>query len=318
MPTNYRNIHLIYNPAAGRLQRRNGAAIAVVRQVLEREGGRVVPAPTSVPGEATQLARQAVAGGADLVLVAGGDGTVNEALNGVVGSAVPFGIVPLGTANVLAAELGLPRDPEKAAAAIGGCVAERISVGLLRPAGTAPRYFLLMAGVGLDARVVVSVDPELKKKLGKLAYWIGGFSQLGRQLPQFEVTFAGMTLRSSYTLAARVRNYGGDLAIARNACLLDDYFEVVAFEGEDSFLYLKYFTGVLANLLDGMDGVSIRKARELDFRVPSGEEVFVQVDGELAGRLPARVEIVPDALTLLMPAAFREKFVRNGPSPRSR
>ncbi len=312
MPSTYRNIHLIYNPAAGRLQRANGALMPRVRQALEALGSRVEPAPTSAPGDATRLAREAPGKGADLVLVAGGDGTINEALNGIVRTQVPFGIVPLGTANVLATELGLPREPEKAAASVAEWIPERISVGLLTPAGAEPRYFLLMAGVGLDAHIVVNVDLELKKKLGRLAYWIGGFGQLGQQFPQFEVTFEGTTIRSSFTLAARVRNYGGDLAIARNACLLDDYFEMVAFEGADSFRYLKYLTGVLANLLDTMDGVSIRKVREAVFRAAAGEEIFVQVDGELAGRLPARVEIVPDAVTLLMPASFREKFAGCG------
>jgi len=279
-----------------------------IRTTLEKQGNGVTPAPTSGPGEAGELARRAAASGADLVLVAGGDGTINEALQGVAGSETAFAVLPGGTANVLATELGLPRDPEEAAAVLPQWMPERISAGLLRPPEGRPRYFLMMAGVGLDAHVVATVDLELKKKIGKLAYWISGFGQLGRRFPQFTVRAGEESILSSFTLAARVRNYGGDLEIAREACLLDDYFEMVSFEGERSFRYIKYFTGVVANRLDKLAGVVIRKVRELEFEPAAGEEIFVQVDGELAGKLPAKVEIVPDALTLLMPAEFREKF----------
>ncbi len=315
MPISYRNIHLIYNPTAGRLRRAGESAVEKLREVLEREGGKVTPAPTEGPRDARRLARRAVEENADLVLVAGGDGTINEALNGLVHSGVPMAPLPLGTANVLAVELGMAGSPEKVAAKIPELVPERISVGHLRSADE-DRYFLMMAGVGVDAHVVVHVDPELKKRLGKLAYWIGGFTSLGRKFPQFEVVVDGRKLYSCFTLTARVRNYGGDLEIAKTACLLDDYFEVVVFEGEYSFRYLKYFTGVLANLLDRMEGVHIQKAKRVEFRPPPDEEVFVQVDGEYAGRLPATVELAPSALTLLVPPSFRERFAecRDGDS----
>lgn len=308
MPASYRDIHLIYNPAAGKLQRGSIDVIHRAAEVLRNLGNGVNLVPTSGPKEARTLARRAVAGGADLVLVAGGDGTINEAMNGVVLSNTPMGVLPLGTANVLATELGLARSTEEVAALVPGLVQERISVGFLQTAEGQSRYFAMMAGIGLDAHIVVNVDLELKKKLGKLAYWIGGFAQLGQKFPEFQVTIEGVPTRSSFTLAARVRNYGGDIEIAKSACLLDDYFEVVAFEGEDSFQYLKYFTGVLANLLDDMKGVTIKKAREIEFTCPRDSNVYVQVDGELAGKLPATIEIVPDALTLLMPAAVRTKF----------
>ena len=254
------------------------------------------------------LAREAVAAGADLVVVAGGDGTINETLNGLVGRAVPLAVLPLGTANVLATEMGLPKSPIRAVASLPALVPNRISVGHIQPTGAEPRHFLLMAGVGLDAHIVGNVDLDLKKHLGKLAYWVGGFSQLGRKFPQFEVTANGDSLDSSFALVSRVRNYGGDLEIARSASLLDDHFEMVAFEGQDSFRYLKYLTGVLANSLDKMKGVSIRKVREVEFRAKTDSEIFVQVDGELAGQVPATVKIVPDALTLLMPPSIHDRY----------
>ena len=305
MPNTYRNIHLIYNPTAGKLQRGSVDVIGKAAQILESQGQQVTLAPTAAPQDARNLARHAIDTGADLVLVAGGDGTINEALNGMVPFGVPMGVLPLGTANVLATELGLAKSTEEVAAMIPDLVPERISVGFLQTADEPSRYFVMMAGIGLDAHIVVNIDKELKRKFGKLAYWIGGFGQLGQKFPEFDVTVGEETVRSSFTLAARVRNYGGDIAIAKSACLLDDYFEVVAFEGEDSFQYLKYLTGVLANLLDEMKGVTIRRAREVELTSSGDSDVYVQVDGEAAGKLPATIEIVPDALTLLIPAEFR-------------
>jgi len=115
----------------------------------------------------------------------------------------------------------------------------------------------------------------------------------------------GEVLRSSFALASRVRNYGGDLEIAKTVNLLEDDFELVCFEGEDSFRYLKYLTGVLASLHDKMEGVSIQRVREARFEPREGQEILVQVDGEPAGRLPARIELAPEALTLLMPPRLR-------------
>jgi diacylglycerol kinase (ATP) len=303
----YRNIHLIYNPAAGRLVRSREASVPRLESILRRQGASVTLRATEVAGHATELARQAVSAGADLVLVLGGDGAVNEAINGLVHSEVPLGVLPGGTANILASELGLARSPEETAKLLPELVPQRLSVGLLTPTAAPPRYFLLMAGVGLDARIVVSVDPELKKRVGKLAYWIGGFGQLGRQVPEFLVTVNGDVLPSSFALASRVRNYGGDLEIAKSASLLEDYFELVSFQGEDSFRYLKYLTGVLANLLHKMQGVSIQRVRHVEFR-PKDQEILVQVDGEPAGKLPARVELVPAALTVLIPPAIHRKY----------
>lgn len=299
---------MIYNPTAGKFQRRGTQLVAQLVQAIAESGATVIELPTRRPGDATELARQATVTDADLLVVAAGDGTVNEVVNGVAGSHLPVAVLPMGTANVLATELGLPRDPIRAARLIPELQPERVSLGLLHAAPQISRYFLLMAGIGLDAYVVVKVDLEWKRRLGKLAYWLGGFQQLGRRFPEFEVHVDDEVWRSSFALASRVRNYGGDLEIAKTACLLDDCFELVAFEGEDSFRYLIYLTGVLANLLDKIEGVRIRKVEQVEFRAPKGLDVLVQVDGEVAGQLPARVELVRDAMTLLMPASYRRRF----------
>lgn len=232
---------------------------------------------------------------------------MNEVVNGAVHSDVPVGILPGGTANVLATELGLGKRLEVAARLVPYCTAERISLGLLRCAEGDPRYFALMAGAGLDALIVYRIDAKLKSALGKVAYWIAGFVHGTRILPEFTVGVAGQEVRSSFALASRVRNYGGDLEIARNITLLDHDFEVVLFAGVNPLRYINYLIAVLTGRASGLKGVTVLKTDSLELSSPEDQRIYIQVDGEFAGRLPAAIEIVPHCLTLLMPPAFSKR-----------
>jgi len=264
--------------------------------------------PTTGPGAAAHIARDAVDRGADLILAAGGDGTINEIVNGMAGSKVPLGILPAGTANVLANELGIGMSMERAAKSLLQCVPERVSLGLLSTAlGDAPRYFLLMAGAGLDAEIVYHLNGGLKDALGKVAYWVAGLSRFGRRLPEFTVETESGAYRASFALVSRVRNYGGDLEIAPSISLLDDEFEVVLFDGSSTLPYMKYFLGVLVHRIQGMRGVSIFRTRKVLLTGAEQGKVYVQVDGESAGVIPASVELASSALTLLVPPGFRAR-----------
>ena len=280
--------------------------------MLDACGITVDSIATSGPGHAGEIARCAVDRGADLILVAGGDGTINEAVNGMAHSEVPLGILPAGTANVLANELGVGKTMERAAATLARSVKERVALGLMSSQnassqGVDPRYFLLMAGVGLDADIVYHINPRVKEALGKAAYWIGGFSKVGRRIPEFTVHADGREYRASFALVSRVRNYGGDLEIAPTISLLDDEFEMVLFEGESSIGFLKYMLAVVVHQHKAMRGVTILRTRQAAFLAPQGSQIHVQVDGEQAGLAPARVEIVPNALTLLVPPGFHDR-----------
>lgn len=249
-----------------------------------------------------------MAKGADLIIAAGGDGTINEVVNGLVGTHVPLAILPGGTANVLAVEIEIGTGITRAAERLETCIPERIALGRLQNK-VEQRHFILMAGAGLDALIVYNIDASLKARIGKAAYWLGGFTQLGRPLPEFDVRVNGHESRCSFALASRVRNYGGDLSIARGASLFSDKFELVLFEGAHSLPYMKYFFGVLTGRLASMSGVSILRADTIHFDAPQDTGIYVQVDGEFAGRLPATLRIVPDAVTLLVPRSFREKHL---------
>lgn len=301
----YRNTVLIYNPRAGRLGRGGDALLRRAVEVLTKNGHTVTVVPTFGPKTAGSIAREHIERGADLIIAAGGDGTINEVADGMVFSNVPMGILPAGTANVLAMEMGIGSGMEMAAERIEVSAPHRISLGLLTCVDLpAPRYFLLMAGAGLDAHIAYNVSAAVKARLGKLAYWLAGWSVLGRELPLFTVEANGQNFRCSFALLSKVRNYGGDFAIARSVTLFDDEFEMVLFEGRSTFRYLKYFAGLVFNRHVGMKGVTVSRTREATLSGPEDVQVYTQIDGEVAGHLPAQVKIVPDALTLLIPPEY--------------
>ena len=278
-------------------------------EILRETGHDTLLVPTHGPGTAGAIARQQIADGAELILAAGGDGTINEIAEGVAFSTVPLGILPAGTANVLANEMGMGSNLEHAARRVAEWVPQRISVGrLLSTNGSEQsRIFLLMAGIGLDAQIVYNLNVPLKARFGKLAYWVGGLSLVGRHLDEFEVVTDGRRFTCSFALISKVRNYGGDLEIARSTSLLDDRFELVLFEGRSSWRYLKYLTRVAVGRLAGVQGVSVIRSTEACMTRTAASSIHIQVDGEYAGHLPARVEMVPNGLTLLMPEAYIRK-----------
>jgi len=264
-------------------------------------------APTTGPRTAGSIARRAIDRGAGLILAAGGDGTINEVAEGMLHSEVPLGILPGGTANVLAMEMKLGSRLERVAERLDRLCPRRVSVGHVTcDGGRVSRHFLLMAGAGLDAHIVYHVDGALKSRIGKFAYWAAGWSMLGRRLAQIDVELCGQKRVCSFALASKVRNYGGDFEIARSVTLFEDTFEVVLFEGRSSLPYVKYFFGMALNRLSGMKGVTVLRADHLKLTCAGDPNVYVQVDGEFAGNLPAELRIVPDALTVLAPAEYGE------------
>ena len=276
-------------------------------EVLTKNGHTVTVVPTPGPRTAGELAREHIERGADLIIAAGGDGTINEVSDGMVSSHVPLGILPAGTANVLAMEIGIGGNIERAAEKIEVSIPYRISAGHLTCADlNVSRHFLLMAGAGLDAHIAYNVSAAIKARYGKLAYWLAGWRVLGRNLPLFSVDANGQHFRCSFALLSKVRNYGGDFAIAQKVTLFDDEFEMVLFEGRSSFRYVKYFFGLVFRRHAGMKGVSVMRTREALLSGPEDVQVYTQIDGEVAGHLPARIEIIPDALTLLIPPEYRK------------
>ena len=238
------------------------------------------------------------------MLVLGGDGTVNEVVQGLVHSNVPLGVLPGGTANVLAMELGLGSRPEAAARRLAGFEPRPVALGRIT-GSFGSRYFLLMAGAGLDANIVYEVSAGLKNAAGKLAYWVAGFSRFFKRVEQLDVrvvtTIDNQVHRCGFALVSRVRNYGGDLEIASGASLHDDHFEVVLFEGSNPLRYAWYMLNVAAKRVQRIRGVRVLQAHRVEILT----QAPVQIDGEYLGRQPVSIEIVPGALHLLLPVKPR-------------
>ncbi len=283
---------VIVNPLAGRVRRRRLAG------ALERLRGLVddvVVMETELPGHATVLAREAVTRGADRVIAAGGDGTINEVANGLVETGVPLAILPLGTANVLAGEIGLPNRPDKAAE----CAVKGRAVSVhLGKAG--PRFFLLMVGVGFDAAVVHGVRDSFKRRMGRLAYVWAGMQVLARGWPcSFRVTVDGREKQAACVVAANARRYAGRFVLAPNAGLTQPRLDLLLFHGSTRRALVRYALGILLGRHIRYPDVEYLSAQSLEIRGDGPRTV--QVDGEPAGDLPLDVRIAPDVLQLVFP-----------------
>ncbi|MFB3139787.1 MAG: diacylglycerol kinase family protein [Candidatus Acidiferrales bacterium] len=292
----FRNAALIYNPLSGRLRWKRQRDLDRATHLLDAYGIRIVRIPTTGAGSATALAREQVAAGRDLIIACGGDGTVNEVVNGMAGSRVPLALLPAGTGNVLAKELGLPWDIWRAAEYIPAGEVRRIALGR-----AGERYFICMAGVGVDANIVYRLSVKTKLSLGMLAYWIESFRQLLEyEFPLFSVRVEGQSFQAALLIVSRTKNYGGPVQLTRRADLFSDEFEVCLFQRRNRFLYLLYFLALQAGLLERFRDVRFLRTRRVEAQ-PGNQRIQVQVDGELAGVLPMDFVIVPEALSLLVP-----------------
>lgn len=283
---------LIYNPAAGRARRR-AQAVAELVQRAAALSIQVEAEATRGPGDATRIARQAAAAGAPLVIAYGGDGTANEVAQALAGTATALAVWPGGTANVLARVLGMPRAPARMAARIAAARLERITLG---QAGS--RYFLLMAGIGLDASVVAGVRPHLKRRLGQGAFVLSALEHLLRWQPSpFTVQWDDTAHHDTgaFAVIGNCHGYGGGFRMTPGARLDDEALEVCLFQGAHRRDYLRYLVPAYFGRHTAMADVTCRKATALAVAGTAP----VQVDGELAGYLPMQFRAVPHALAIL-------------------
>lgn len=291
---------LIYNPIAGALQR-DPKQIERLTATLAEHEITVTPQPTAYAGHATILAGQAVAGKAPMVIVCGGDGTINEVAQALIGTETALAVWPSGTANVLAKELRLPKNPKALAALINGNSIRTISAGrATKPGSEWQRYFLLMAGIGLDAAIVSSVDLELKKVAGKGAYWAAGLDFLARMpLTPFSLNFNGRQHESTFAVISNAACYASVFTLAPGACIDDDKFNICLFNTRSRLAYLSYAFLSLTGSHKFGPGVVYQETGTA--HANSNDEAPVQLDGDVVGKLPMDFEIVPQALRIFAP-----------------
>jgi diacylglycerol kinase (ATP) len=291
---------LISNPRTGRYATRPRKPIEEIRDRLSSLGLDIELINTTRPGHATEIARLAARNGTADVIVAGGDGTINEAIQGMVGTKARLGIIPRGTANVLARELKLPSDDNDATAVVGRGKSRTIHFGVAvdEPKQTR-RYFLLMAGIGLDAAVVTQVPASLKSRFGKGAFWFSGLRQLTKWNPPiFTVEVENQQYSATFVAIGNAASYGGDLAITPRARIDQAEFEVCIIQTTSRWRYLHLASQALGHgLQEGSSDVRFLKTNA----VRAVGEAAVQVDGEVIGTLPMRFEIAPDSLEVIVP-----------------
>jgi YegS/Rv2252/BmrU family lipid kinase len=316
-----RRVALIYNPASGQRPERRSALIADVVAVLQGAGIEVKTIATESPESAGAQAQEAVRRGCDTVLACGGDGTAHEVMQGLVGGSAALGVIPMGTANALATDLGLPASPVKAAKMLLSAAPVRVSVGRVfyrdRAGKSRDRYFVVAAGVGVDGVFFSRLDSRLKQRLGYLLYLLEALRlAVTHPFPMFRASFfetGSDTPRSeeaSQILAVRISNFGGLVHnLAPGAALGNDNLHVIAFKTRSRLRYLRFMVAVwfqrhtYSNTIELVDCSAV----ECSDLAGAKERSFVEADGELLGTLPVRIEVVPQSLTLLIPAKKRRR-----------
>jgi len=295
-----RKATLISNPKTGRYASRRLRPIPELAARLESLGLKVDLRLTSGPGDAADIASRVARNGSSDVIVAGGDGTINEAIQGLAGTKARLGIIPRGTANVLARELGLPIDDEQALQIAAHGKTREIYLGVAIDETTNERrHFALMAGIGLDASVVRRVQPSLKKRIGKGAFWISGLSHLATWNPKpFTLEIDDQKYTGTFAAIGKSARYGGDLSITPGARLDQREFEVCIIQTMSRLRYLHLLSYAMRDGMPrGTPEVQFVKATTVKARGDSQ----VQVDGELLGHLPMRFEIASHSLNVIVP-----------------
>jgi len=300
---------IIYNPASGRRRHKRLQDIQGAIRVLKDAGITAEAIATARAGSATELARKAVRDGRQLVIVCGGDGTINEAANGLAGSRVPMAVLPAGTANILAKELGIPWNIPQAARLIARGRLVRVALGEIAwsedstdGSASKTRHFLCVSGAGPDGAIVHGVDAARKLRMGILAYWQEGLRQFfSYGFPRFRVQSREHEMTASLIVVGRTKYYGGPFRITTGASLFENTFEIVAYEGQNRFGVLLCLPAIWLGCLRRVPGIHAWKTTELTCEAIGAGEIFSQLDGEAAAALPLRFRIVPDALTLVVP-----------------
>jgi diacylglycerol kinase (ATP) len=319
-----RKAALFYNPLSGRRRERRLADVKAALAVLHRAEVEAIAEPTRGQAEAGEQARHAITEGCDTIFACGGDGTAHDVLQGMVGSQAALGIIPLGTANALAHDLRLPLSAAAAARASLTAKPQRIALGRVEytdlEGNRGSRFFTVAAGVGVDAHLFYKLNPLVKGHLGMAAYYAKATRLwLTHPMEKFTVEVRqeaerkaeqGAPAEVSQLLAVRIRNFGGVLReLAPGASLDRDDLRLVLFRTRSRLAYLSYIIRGLVGAEWRVGGIDLLHSLRIDCRPRAGvvadSRIFVEADGELLGSLPATITVVPDALTLLVPAGKR-------------
>jgi YegS/Rv2252/BmrU family lipid kinase len=286
-------VKVIANPTAGRGGKNT---LVQIQTYLRLRGAKVDLFETSKRGDALQAAREALNENVDIVVGAGGDGTINEIINGLAGSNIPLGVIPLGTVNVFALETGIPMDPAGACDVILEGVPKKVNLGRVND-----RYFLLRGGVGFDAYVVYGLDIRLKRLSGRLSYIL---TALGRGLTyrssHLEIELDNGRKVSGYgAVVGNMKYYGGAMSITPFADMERNDLDVCIFKSKGFGNILRYTWGVMRNRHLTYPDVEYHTVQSL--KIKSKGKTYIQADGDVVGQLPAEFSIAEEGITVMLP-----------------
>ncbi len=290
-----KSLLIISNPVARKASDRK---VAMASYYLQSKGYKVDVLFTQRKGDAERIARDAAEKPPAIIVAAGGDGTFNEVINGLAGTDIPVGILPLGTTNVMAREIGVPEDVRGAMEIVVRKPPRLVSLGkvILRQEKPHARYFGLMAGIGYDGETVCRIRESLKKISGKGAYVLSGLSTLaGLHASELTFTTRGNAYTGYSAIIGNAARYGGDFRVTPDATLTDPVLYACIFQGRSRLDIIRYVTGVLVGKHLKMKDVAYVPAEKIEI---SGT-AHVQIDGDYLGMTPATIEVVPDALRLI-------------------
>jgi len=313
-----RKAALLYNPDSGGSKQRQRDLQSAL-EVLRRGGVDAELVPTNSPEHAEEEARRAISSGCDTIFACGGDGTIHNIAQVLAGSQIALAVLPMGTANALAHDLGLPlKLPAAAEAALQG-VPRRVALGrltCLNLKGTeATRYFVITAGIGVDAHLFYKLQTGVKQHLGMAAYYAKAWQMwFTYPMTRFRVGYAetGSSVAKSADvtemLAVRIRHFGGVIReFAPGASIDRDDMRIILCRTRSRLAYLAYVTRCLLGGTWNIPGIELVYSTKAscnyaqDLGAQPHRKIYVEADGELIGSLPAQLSIVPDALTLLAP-----------------
>jgi YegS/Rv2252/BmrU family lipid kinase len=289
------NVSLVVNPVAGNRALRSHQKIID----LLKEKVSLSHFATQKKGDALAYAREKT--DIDRMVVAGGDGTMNEVINGLLLSsdfhagreAPPIGLIPLGTSNVLARELGIPLKIDEAVHRALTGTPKKISLGKING-----RYFSLMAGIGFDGETVFRVREGIKKISGKGAYLLSGIQTLMRYNPSLiQVTTAKETFSGFTVVVGKAHYYGGGFQITPKADITEPLLDVCILKSRTKKKLLRFISGVITKRHLALDDVVYRRVAKVT--VTSRDTVYVQTDGDYCGTLPATIEVFRDAVSII-------------------
>lgn len=311
-----RKAALFYNPHSGRRKKHRVKDVETAAAILRAAGVEVEVAPTRAASDAAAQVRMAIREGFDTIVACGGDGTVHDVLQGLAGRDAVLGIIPLGTANAMAHDLRLPISCERAARALLTATPKRIAIGKIefRDFNNIPssRFFTVAAGVGVDAHLFYKLNRLIKDRMGMLAYYSKATRLwMTHRMRYFEAEFSRngesrqLEARLSEMLAVRINYFGGVLReLAPGASLARNDVRLVLCRTGNRALYLAYVFRRMLGLSHEVRGIELAHADEITCRHAADEkdqDIYVEADGELLGRLPVTLSMVPDALTVLVP-----------------